>query len=97
MTKFKCLKSLTELVEIYYRNHTRNEEWKLSDFKNRTKLLEKLIEDAVWGKEPHFHRDNHQFQVPKQVLEEMVNILQKQVIVEEIQRCQRFDDILTII
>ncbi|MGZ9816184.1 hypothetical protein ACXM0N_09665 [Peribacillus simplex] len=91
------MKSLTELVEIYYRNHARNEDWKLSDFKNRCKLLEDLIEDAVWGKEPRLNRDKHQFRVPKQVLDEMVKILQDQAIVEEIKRCQSFDDILRII
>lgn len=94
---WKCLKNLTELVEIYNRNHARNEDWKLSDFKNRSKLLEELIDDAVWGKEPRLNRDKHQFRVPKQVLEEMVKILQEIAIVEEIKRCQSFDDIFTII
>lgn len=59
------LKSLKELVQIYERNHARNEDWKLSDFKNRTKLLEELIEDAVWGMEPRMNRDRHLFRVSK--------------------------------
>lgn len=91
------LKNLNELVQNYNRNHARNEDWKLSDFKNRSKLIEELIEDAVWGKEPRLNRDRHQFRVPKQVLEEMVKILQDQSIVEEIKRCQSFDDIFTIV
>ncbi|WP_281274274.1 hypothetical protein [Lysinibacillus antri] len=41
------MKNLIELIEIYNRNHERNEDWKLSDFKNSSKLIEDLIEDEV--------------------------------------------------
>ena len=43
------MKTLVELIDIYNKNYARHEEWKLSDFKNRTKSMEELIKDAVWG------------------------------------------------
>ena len=91
------MKSIDELVEIYNRNHSKNEDWKLSNFKNNSRLLEELIVDAVWGIEPRMNRDKHQFRVPKPVLEEMIKILQEPGIVEELRGCQNFDDIFTII
>ena len=47
------MKTLAELIDIYNKNYARHEEWKLSDFKNRTKSMEELIKDAVWGYLPN--------------------------------------------
>jgi len=91
------MNKITELVEIYNRNHARNEDWKLSDFKNRTKPFEEMIEDAVWGREPRLNRDRHQFRVPKKSLEGMVDILKNPKIIEEIKRCKTFDEIFTVV
>lgn len=91
------MKTLFELVEIYNRNHARNEDWKLSDFKNSLKSLEEQIKDAIWGREPRTNTDKHQFRIPKKTLEEMVGILQDPAIVNEIKRCKSFDDIFTIV
>ena len=91
------MKSLVELVQIYNRNRAKNEDWKLSDFKNRSKPLKELIENAVWGREPRLNRDKHQFRVPKKTLVEMVKILRADLIIEEIMRSKCFDDIFTIV
>lgn len=91
------MKNLRELVEIYNRNHAKNEDWKLSDFKKGSKPLGELIEDAVWGKEPRLNRDKHQFRVPKKTLEEMARLLRDPAIIEEIKRCKSFDDIFVVV
>lgn len=91
------MKSLEELVEVYKRNHARNEDWKLSDFRKRSKSLEDLIEDAVWGREPRLNRDSHQFRIAKKTLEEMVRKLLDTTIIEQLGECKHFDDIFTML
>lgn len=91
------MKTLAELVAIYKRNYAGYEEWKLSDFVKQTKSLEELIRDAVWGFLPNLKRDSHQNQIPKTVLDKMVNRLLEPKIIEELKKCKRFDDIFTIV
>lgn len=69
----------------------------VSDFRQCSKFLEELIEDAVWGRDPRLNRDKHQFRIPKKTLVEMVKILQRPEIVEEIKIFQNFDEIFTIV
>lgn len=91
------MESLAELVEIYNRNFAKNEDWKFSDFKNSSKPIEELIEDIVLGRDPCLSRDGHQFRIPKVTLKRMIEILNDPKIVEEIKRCESFDDIFTIV
>lgn len=91
------LENLEELVGIYNRNYARKEDWKLSEFKKGAKMIEDLIEDAVWGIEPRLNRDRHQFRVPKKTLEEMTKILKDPKIIAILKRCESFDDIFTIV
>ncbi|MCO0597262.1 hypothetical protein NGI46_07240 [Peribacillus butanolivorans] len=78
------MKTLNELVNIYRRNYSKDEEWRLSDFRKSSKFLEELIIDAVWGRGPRLERDSHQFRIPKKVLEEMVDLLVYPIIMEEL-------------
>ncbi|MFP3375418.1 hypothetical protein SB767_02945 [Bacillus sp. SIMBA_069] len=91
------MKALADLIDIYNKNYARHEEWKLSDFKNRTKSMEELIKDAVWGYLPNLKRDSHQCQISKAVLEEMTKRLLDPLIMEEIKRATCFDDIFIIV
>lgn len=91
------MKSLAELVEIYKRNHSGREDWKLSDFRNRSKPLEELIEDAIWGKEPQLNRDYHQFRIARKTLEEMVRKLLDKATINQLNKCKHFDDIFIMI
>jgi hypothetical protein len=88
---------LGALVEKYKKNFAGYEEWKLSDFRNNSKPIEELIRYAVFGILPDLKRDSHQFQISKSVLEEMVRKLQERLIIEELKKCKRFDDIFTVI
>lgn len=85
--------TLSELVTLYKKNYAGYEEWKLSDFIKRTKSLEELIRDAVWGYFPDLKRDSHQSQMPKNVLKEMVTRLLEPKIIKELNKCKSFDDI----
>lgn len=91
------MKTLEDLISIYYRNYAKNEDYQLSDFKNKTKSIEELIKDAVYGINPYLKRDRHQFRIPKRTLEKMVERLQEDSIIQEIMRSKCFDDIFTIV
>ncbi len=91
------MKTLAELVERYNRNIRRNEDWQLSDFRNRYKPLEELIEDAVWGYLPDRTRDKHERRILKTALNQMVSRLLEPIMLEEIKRSKSFDEVFTII
>ncbi|PWW26617.1 hypothetical protein DFO73_110191 [Cytobacillus oceanisediminis] len=91
------MKTLSELVTLYNKNYAGYEEWKLSDFRKKTKPLEELIRNAVWGYLPDLKRDSHQNLIPKTILEKMVKRLLEPKIIEELKKCKRFDDIFTIV
>ncbi|MET3684423.1 hypothetical protein ABID56_002560 [Alkalibacillus flavidus] len=91
------MKSLEELIKKYIQNHAHYEDWKLSDFRNRSKPLEALIENAVWAKDPRLKRDYHQNRIPQKTLEDMTKKLLNPLIINELHKCQCFDDIFTIL
>lgn len=91
------MKTLVDLVSIYYRNYAKTEDYQLSDFKNKSKPIEELIKDAVYGLNPYLKRDRHQFRIPKEILEEMTKRLQETANIQEILRSKCFDDIFTIV
>ncbi len=91
------MKNLNQLIEIYKRNHAVNEDWKLSEFKKKSKSIEELIKDAVLGLDPRLKRDRHQVRIPQKTLEEMIGKLQESAIVQELLKSKSFDDIFTIV
>lgn len=91
------MKTLGELVKIYYRNHAKEEDYKVSEFKNKSKSFDELIKDAVYGIDPYLKRDRHQSRIPKKTLEEMVVKLKDTAIMQEITKTKSFDDIFAII
>ncbi|WHY65364.1 hypothetical protein [Neobacillus sp. SuZ13] len=92
------MNSLTHLISNYKRNKANFEVWKLSDFRNRSKSIEELINDAVWGYLPDRKRDGHQRRIDKGVLDEMVKKLLDPAVLDELKdRCKSFDDFFSLV
>ncbi|QCT01391.1 hypothetical protein E6C60_0669 [Paenibacillus algicola] len=88
---------LTALVKQYEKNMANYEEWKLSDFRSKYKSIEEHIKDAVWGYLPDRKRDSHQVQLDKDVLEEVTTQLLDQGVIDQLNQCKNFDEILVVI
>ncbi|KOY13809.1 hypothetical protein [Paenibacillus xylanivorans] len=88
---------LSTLVNQYEKNMASYEEWKLSDFRSKYKKIEEHIKDAVWGYLPNRKRDSHQAQLDKGVLEEVTQQLLDQAIIDQLNQCNSFDEILIVI
>jgi hypothetical protein len=89
--------TLQHLVSLYNKNMAREENLKLSDFRNRTKPLKEMIKDAVYGQLPNCNQDSHQSQIERDVLEEMKKRLLDPAVIEELKKCKHFDDIFCLI
>jgi hypothetical protein len=89
--------TLEHLVSIYNRNMAGYEEWKLSDFRNKSKPLEELIKDAVYGLLPTCKQDSHQSQISRDVIKEMQKKLLDPAVIEEIKNCKRFIEIFNLV
>jgi hypothetical protein len=89
--------TLEHLVNLYIKNMAREENLKLSDFRNRTKPLIEMIKDAVYGQLPNCNQDSHQNQIDRDVLEEMEKRLLDPDVIEELNKCKHFDDIFSIV
>jgi hypothetical protein len=85
------------LIERYNGNPSRNAKWSMSDFQNRTKSLKEAIEDAVYGYDPERKRDYHQRRIDKDVLEQMTKVLQHPLVLEELERCENFEQVMAIV
>lgn len=88
---------LSALVKQYEKNMASYEEWKLSDFRRKDKSIEEHIKDAVWGYLPDRKRDSHQVQLDKDVLEEVTKQLLDQAVINQLNQCKSFDEILVVI
>lgn len=73
------------------------ENWKLSDFKKKSKPLDVLIKDAVYGRLPNTLQDSHQAQIERDVLGEMERRLLDKAIKEKMEKCKDFIELFTIV
>ena len=74
-----------------------HEDWKLSDFRKKSKPLEELIKDAVYGRLPDTLQDSHQTQIARKVLEEMERRLLDKAIIDKMKKCKDFIELFTIV
>jgi hypothetical protein len=89
--------TLEHLVSIYNRNMAGYEEWKLSDFRNKSKPLEELIKDAVYGLLPTCKQDSHQSQISRDIIKEMQTRLLAPAVIEELKDCKSFIEIFNLV
>lgn len=91
------METLNHLVNLYNRNMANYENWKLSDFRKKSKPFEELINDAVYGRLPNLKQDSHQTQIARDVLDEMERRLLDKAIMDKMENCKDFLDLFTII
>ncbi|MEH7349127.1 hypothetical protein [Gottfriedia acidiceleris] len=91
------METLAHLVYLYNRNIAGHENWKLSDFQKKSKLLEELIKDAVYGRLPNLKQDSHQTQIERDILEEMERRLLDKVIIDKMKKSKDFLELFTIV
>ncbi|MFS0667200.1 hypothetical protein AB1L12_04610 [Peribacillus frigoritolerans] len=89
------MEKLDHVVYLYNRNMAGSENWKLSDFRNKSKPLEELIKDAVYGRLPNLKQDSHQTQIDRNVLDEMERRLLDKAIIDKFKKCKDFLDLFT--
>lgn len=91
------LETLDHLVYLYNRNMVGHENWKLSDFRKKSKSLEELIKDAVYGRLPNLKQDSHQTQIDRDILDEMEKRLLDKAIVDKMKKCKDFLELFSIV
>nr|WP_263326068.1 hypothetical protein [Neobacillus sp. Marseille-Q6967] len=91
------METLEYLVYLYNRNMAGPEDNKLSDFRKKSKPLEELIKDAVYGRLPNCNQDSHQSQIDRDVLDEMERRMLDKAIMEELKKSKHFNDIFTLV